>query len=288
MDELEISGKRYISTRLAAKEHKYHADYIGQLIRAKKILGQKVGRSWYVEEKSLAEYFGKEASLREMPIEVVAQVPEPAAPRVQPVPEVRAVATDVIQPAPMTQSTASDLIIAAAKILEAARVSTTVSAPPDVAEEKIAVHAQHQELAEEVEVEIKEEEPDVEEQPSVRDSIHIPIRLTRPSFTITKKPAGLRYIDDEAVPLPEVKKNRSARIKTAITSASQTDNTDTGEVYITQFAAKEGSAGILIPVVSIAMLGIVAFAVVALSSVLVDSNMLIQAGKTASAWYSLH
>ena len=60
MDELEISGKRYISTRRAAKEHKYSSDYIGQLIRGKKVVGQKVGRSWYVDEVSLAEYFGKE------------------------------------------------------------------------------------------------------------------------------------------------------------------------------------------------------------------------------------
>ncbi len=62
MDELEISGKRYISTRRAAKEHKYSPDYIGQLIRAKKVIGQKVGRSWYVEEKSLTNYFDGEKS----------------------------------------------------------------------------------------------------------------------------------------------------------------------------------------------------------------------------------
>lgn len=60
MDELEISGKRYISSRRAAKEHKYHSDYIGQLIRAKKVVGTKVGRAWYVEIESLAAYFNKE------------------------------------------------------------------------------------------------------------------------------------------------------------------------------------------------------------------------------------
>lgn len=60
MDELEISGKRYISTRRAAKEHKYSSDYIGQLIRGKKVIGHKVGRSWYVDEDSLADYLGKE------------------------------------------------------------------------------------------------------------------------------------------------------------------------------------------------------------------------------------
>src|SRR3990167_2011138 len=59
MDELEISGKRYISTRRAAREHGYHSDYMGQLIRGKKVAGQKVGRAWYIEEDSLNAYLGK-------------------------------------------------------------------------------------------------------------------------------------------------------------------------------------------------------------------------------------
>ncbi len=69
MDELEISGKRYISTRRAGREHQYHADYIGQLIRGGKIQAQKVGRSWYVDEDSLAEYLGKEPTKRERLVE---------------------------------------------------------------------------------------------------------------------------------------------------------------------------------------------------------------------------
>lgn len=60
MDELEISGKRYISTRRAAKEHKYNSDYIGQLIRARKVPGQKVGRAWYVDADALTAYFNGE------------------------------------------------------------------------------------------------------------------------------------------------------------------------------------------------------------------------------------
>ncbi len=56
MDELEISGKRYISSKRAGKEHNYHPDYIGQLIRANKIPGQKVGRSWYVDADALTTY----------------------------------------------------------------------------------------------------------------------------------------------------------------------------------------------------------------------------------------
>lgn len=63
MDELEISGKRYISTRRAAKDHKYSSDYIGQLIRGKKVIGQKVGRSWYVDAESLANYLDEEKGM---------------------------------------------------------------------------------------------------------------------------------------------------------------------------------------------------------------------------------
>lgn len=65
MDELEISGKRYLSSKRAAKENKYHADYIGQLIRAGKVVGTKVGRAWYVEAQSLSTYLADEAGMQE-------------------------------------------------------------------------------------------------------------------------------------------------------------------------------------------------------------------------------
>lgn len=88
MEELQISGKRYISSRRAAKEHKYHSDYIGQLVRAGKVSGQKVGRAWYVDATSLSIYLGKEAtqhaSATQMPaentaspvVEVVEEAPQ--------------------------------------------------------------------------------------------------------------------------------------------------------------------------------------------------------------------
>lgn len=57
-----ISGRRYVSSARAAKEHGYHSDYIGQLIRGGKVRGQKVGRAWYVDAESLAVYLGKEIS----------------------------------------------------------------------------------------------------------------------------------------------------------------------------------------------------------------------------------
>jgi|GEM_PF-6452166 len=58
MDSLHISGKLYISSHRAAKEYGYHPDYIGQLVRSRKLKGQKVGRSWYVLTESLVTYFG--------------------------------------------------------------------------------------------------------------------------------------------------------------------------------------------------------------------------------------
>ncbi|HEY4501676.1 MAG TPA: hypothetical protein VJJ20_01240 [Candidatus Paceibacterota bacterium] len=84
MDELEISGKRYISTRRAAREHGYHSDYMGQLIRGGKVAGQKVGRAWYIDEVSLAAYFGGEqkpaepAEKKETPTEALIEVAAPA------------------------------------------------------------------------------------------------------------------------------------------------------------------------------------------------------------------
>lgn len=79
MDELDISGKRYISTRRAAREHGYHSDYMGQLIRGKKVAGQKVGRAWYIEEDSLNIYLGKTLAPAQAPAATPAPIAEVAA-----------------------------------------------------------------------------------------------------------------------------------------------------------------------------------------------------------------
>lgn len=70
MDELEISGKRYISSKRIAKENRYHPDYVGQLIRGGKIVGTKVGRAWYVEEQSFADYLNGEDKAYQAPVVV--------------------------------------------------------------------------------------------------------------------------------------------------------------------------------------------------------------------------
>lgn len=76
MDELELGGRRHISAKRAAKEHRYHSDYIGQLIRSGKVVGQKVGRSWYVDAESLDAYLKGEA----LPTSAAVAQPAPVAP----------------------------------------------------------------------------------------------------------------------------------------------------------------------------------------------------------------
>ena len=71
MDELQISGKRFISSRRIARDNGYTADYIGQLIRGGKVVGQKVGRAWYVDAISFDAYLGQEGAPAKLPEEKV-------------------------------------------------------------------------------------------------------------------------------------------------------------------------------------------------------------------------
>lgn len=71
MDELQISGKRFISSRRIARDNGYTADYIGQLIRGGKVVGQKVGRAWYVDAISFDAYLGQEGASAKLPEEKV-------------------------------------------------------------------------------------------------------------------------------------------------------------------------------------------------------------------------
>ncbi len=64
MDELQISGKRFISSRRIARDNSYTSDYIGQLIRGGKVVGQKVGRAWYVDAISFDIFLGGEGQVQ--------------------------------------------------------------------------------------------------------------------------------------------------------------------------------------------------------------------------------
>lgn len=52
-DELKLEGKKYISSKRAARISGYTKDYIGQLCRAGALPARMVGRSWYIEEQAL-------------------------------------------------------------------------------------------------------------------------------------------------------------------------------------------------------------------------------------------
>ena len=109
MDELQISGKRYISSRRIARENGYTADYIGQLIRGGKLAGQKVGRAWYVDAASFDAFLGQEPvkadALVGSPTVTSGQVPseESAAPSVEVTPVVEPL--PVIDPVPVVIET---------------------------------------------------------------------------------------------------------------------------------------------------------------------------------------
>lgn len=55
-NELFFEGKKYISARRASQITGYNSDYIGQLCRKGSLECRLVGRSWFVEEKSLENH----------------------------------------------------------------------------------------------------------------------------------------------------------------------------------------------------------------------------------------
>ena len=71
MDELQISGKRFISSRRIARDNGYTSDYIGQLIRGGKVTGQKVGRAWYVDAVSFNTFLGSERTPAKLPEPII-------------------------------------------------------------------------------------------------------------------------------------------------------------------------------------------------------------------------
>ena len=56
MKEVKIKGKTYIRTAAAAKLFGYSQDYLGQLSREGRIAAKRVGRSWFVDPDSVADY----------------------------------------------------------------------------------------------------------------------------------------------------------------------------------------------------------------------------------------
>src|SRR3990167_1108828 len=54
--ELIFYGRKFLPSGEASRVSGYSTDYIGQLCRGEKLVCRRVGRSWFVEEKSLLAY----------------------------------------------------------------------------------------------------------------------------------------------------------------------------------------------------------------------------------------
>jgi len=179
MDELEIAGKQFISTRRAGREHGYHSDYIGQLIRGGKVTGQKVGRSWYVNAESLATYLNKEYIAPKKP-DVVIESLDTVLPK-----------EEKAQPEPVVIEQVEKK---EAKIPVLVEVAPVEAMPVVVRDEKI-----------EVKEIVPQEEKEEESRPIV---IHKPEPVAPVQILEEKeeKLIGLTYVHDDSPTLPQVRR----------------------------------------------------------------------------------
>jgi hypothetical protein len=265
MDELEISGKRYISTRRAAREHGYHSDYMGQLIRGGKVAGQKVGRSWYIDEQSLAVYLGKEAPPRPAPVpEVVAPAPAMVAEAVPvlAVVEVEAEEVSAPEPAEPVAEVAIEKEVAPVEtvtpIVEEIKEEVPVVVALPIAAEPVA-QEKHEPLQEGSLVYIEEESAPREE-----EATRIPIH-TAPAVRLQQ--GGLRYADDEA----------SLPIATPVTRRMQAVEHSESVAHKSKF-----------PIISLSLVGVLAIAVAAFASNFITATVVSEPGKSAVVQYAIH
>lgn len=167
MDELQISGRRFISARRIARENGYTSDYIGQLIRGRKIIGQKVGRAWYVDAVSFEAYLGGASA------PVVVSAPE--------------ISTAPVTPAPDAEK----------KETEQKNIETSVVVPAPARAEEIKKE----------EVVVEEPKPIEEKKPEATEGRRIPLHVSHPVVAAQDFPlysSGLRYLADEEPSFPEI------------------------------------------------------------------------------------
>lgn len=252
MDELQISGKRFISSRRIAREHGYTSDYIGQLIRGGKIVGQKVGRAWYVEEHSFNIFLGTGGT----EIKTVSVVEE-AAPQVHNTPEIKTAI-----PAPMVDTMPTIEISAQPIATETVVEKTTTEVSPFPA---LPANAS-------VTTTLVQKE-------SVSS---IPLRIVKTDSHVENKKdlGGLRYYADESPSLPQIGtyKNEIATILTV-----QKKELETKKV----FKPADSSRASHFFVGGLATLGISFFILVSFVSSMVSLNLNFNEEGVATAFYSL-
>lgn len=268
MDELEISGKRYISTRRAAREHGYHSDYMGQLVRGKKVLGQKVGRSWYIEEGSLNAYLGK-ATLAPEP------VPVPKAPAPAPVP-----VEQVVVEAPAVAAAPAPAPVAAAEPVHHAAPQPVYAAPQPVAPAPVMpaevaapvaasapityAHAQQEYVA-------PRAQPRYIEHPPLEET-RIPVRAQTVAEPLYQEPmhGGLRYAEDDAPSLP-----------------TMTKMPQQPQYYAEQYAPLPAPRAAF-PYIGLSVIAGIAFVASIFASNFITATIVSEEGKAASVQYSIH
>ena len=55
-NEFVLNGARYCSAREIAHKHGYVRDYVARLCREGKVSGHQLGRNWYVQVESFADF----------------------------------------------------------------------------------------------------------------------------------------------------------------------------------------------------------------------------------------
>lgn len=263
MDELEIAGQRYLSTRRAGKEHKYHSDYIGQLIRSGKVVGKKVGRSWYVQERSLNAYLSGEQDLKQHSIEHTPDEVPVVRIKTQPVQE-------EVEQVPITPQNLKERINQPVSSVVEEKITEVVDVPEEVIAPIKTLNQVHFNSTPVRRVPI-----DNKEQPiAISTSAHsnkISITKTQP----------LRYIADDTPALPEVQSK-----KVTITVSEEVPTYESEYLPSVEEVQKSRSGGIL-SLAALAIIGILAFSVSVGASIAISSQTIIEEGQVAGAGFTL-
>jgi hypothetical protein len=231
MDELEISGKRYISAKRAAKEHKYHSDYIGQLVRGGKVEGQKVGRAWYVHAESLTSYLNKET-----PPASVGQ-PYTAPAHVE------------VQKAAVAETTAAEIYDELPRV-EYTRVQTV-----ETVQEEVETAPEDAGYAPEVPF-VEEDAEEVEEEKGNTIAIHKQASSITTVFPV-RKVGGLTYVDDAEPMIPQTRKS----IPASAHKVTQRQEPVAQTPILARNAPATRDNNIVVKAVSLVLIGVVIFSV---------------------------
>ncbi len=267
MDELQISGKRFISSRRIARDNGYTSDYIGQLIRGGKVVGQKVGRAWYVDAESFDIYLSGEGI--EAPVQVASQKSSDL------LSELKGSAgqTFAQQPTPTPE------VVAPVAVLE----EVAAEIIPEIIEEKVdpivvAVEPEIKKEPELVVVAIKKEEAAVV---VVEAPHHVPLHIIKKEEAPKRTEGGLHYYADDAPSLPEIRKDiTQSRIV-------EVEEGSTEEIKVTNTARPSHRARTL-RIAGFATLGIAIFVFSAVVSSVTTVNVTIIEGNAAAVSYSIN